>query len=51
MGWLKNMIAKLFKIIPATDREITIKEPLTFHENVLKQNLVPGGSGRDRAVL
>ena len=39
MGWLKNMIAKLFKIIPATDREITIKEPLTFHENVLKNKI------------
>ena len=36
MGWFRNMIAKIFKIIPATEREIQIKEPLTFNENVLK---------------
>jgi hypothetical protein len=39
MGWIKNMVMRLFKIIPATDREITIKEPLTFQENVLKNKI------------
>lgn len=39
MGWIKNMITKLLKIIPATDRKITIKEPLTFQENVLKNKV------------
>lgn len=33
------MIAKLFKIVPATERQITIKEPLTFNENVLKNKI------------
>lgn len=39
MGWLRNMIARIFKIIPATEREIQIKEPLSFNENVLKNKL------------
>lgn len=39
MNWIQNAIAKLFKIIPATDRQITIKEPLTFQENVLKNKI------------
>lgn len=39
MGWFRNMIAKIFKIIPATEREIQIKEPLTFNENVLKNKI------------
>lgn len=39
MGWFRNMIAKIFRLIPATDREISIQEPMTFRENVLK-NLI-----------
>lgn len=40
MGWFKNMIAKIFKIIPASDRQLTIQEPLTFSENVLKNKIL-----------
>lgn len=39
MGWFKNMIIKLLKITPATDRKITITEPLSFQGNVLKNQL------------
>lgn len=39
MGWLKNAIFKIFKIQPATERQIVIKEPLTFHGNVLKNKV------------
>ena len=39
MGWLKDFVVRLLKIKPATNRRITIKEPLTFHENVLKNQI------------
>lgn len=39
MGWIKEFVAKLLKINPAVSRRITIKEPLTFCENVLKNQI------------
>lgn len=39
MGWLKNMIAKMLKIQPARDRQIVIKEPLSFGGNVMKNRI------------
>ncbi len=39
MGWFKNMIIRLLKITPAIDRKITIKEPLSFQGNVLKNQI------------
>lgn len=43
MGWFKSMIIKLLKITPATDRKITITEPLSFQGNVLKNQLLYRG--------
>lgn len=43
MGWFKSMIIKLLKINPATDRKITIQEPLSFQGNVLKNQLLYRG--------
>lgn len=39
MGWLRDFVIRLLKIKPAANRRITIKEPLTFHENVLKNKI------------
>lgn len=39
MNWLKEFIIRLLKIKPAVNRRITISEPLTFQENVLKNQL------------
>lgn len=39
MNWFRNFIVKLLKIIPARDKQITIKEPLSFQENVLKNKI------------
>lgn len=39
MNWLKEFIIRLLKIKPAVSRRITISEPLTFQENVLKNQL------------
>ena len=39
MGWFKNMIMKVLKIQPARDRDIVIKEPLTFAANVMKNRI------------
>mgnify|MGYP007044245896 CR=1 FL=1 len=39
MGWLKNMIAKMLKIQPARDRQIVIKEPLSYNGNVMKNRI------------
>jgi len=39
MGWFKNMVAKLLNIQPATDKTITIYEPLTYQGNVLKNRI------------
>lgn len=39
MGWIKEFVARLLKINPAVSRRITIKEPLTFCENVLKNQI------------
>ena len=43
MGWFKSMMIKLLKITPATDRKITITEPLSFQGNVLKNQLLYRG--------
>lgn len=43
MGWLKDMATKtaikLLNIQPAIDREITIKEPLGFNGNIMKNRI------------
>lgn len=39
MEWLKEFIIKLLRIKPAINRQITIREPLTFHENVMKNQI------------
>ncbi len=39
MNWFKSMIIKLLKITPAVDHKITIKEPLSFQANVLKNQI------------
>ena len=39
MGWLKNFIFKLLKIEPATERQIMIKEPLSFRATVLRNQI------------
>lgn len=37
MGWFKDMFFKLLKIEPAGERQVIIKEPLSFQGNVLKK--------------
>lgn len=39
MGKLKEFIIRLLRIKPATNRTVTIREPLTFQENVLKNKI------------
>jgi hypothetical protein len=39
MGWFRDFVFKLLKIQPAPERRITIKEPLTFRGNVLKNQI------------
>ncbi|MHB8061266.1 MAG: capsid protein [Ruminiclostridium sp.] len=40
MGWFKNMVMKMLKIQPAMEnRIITIREPLSFATNVLKNRI------------
>lgn len=39
MGWFRDFVFKLLKIQPATEKRITIKEPLSFRANVLKNQI------------
>lgn len=39
MNWLQNFIIRLFRIEPARDRPVTIVEPHTFRENVIRNKL------------
>lgn len=39
MGWFRDFIFKLLKIQPAAERRITIREPLSFRANVLKNQI------------
>ena len=39
MGWFRDFVFKLLKIQPAPERRITIKEPLSFRGNVLKNQI------------
>ena len=39
MGLLKEFLLKLLKIRPASQRRITIQEPMTFTENVMKNQI------------
>ena len=39
MGWFRDFVYKLLKIRPATERRITITEPLTFRANVLRNQI------------
>ena len=45
MNWLQNFIARLFRIEPARDRVITIREAHTFRENVIQNKLWYQGDG------
>ena len=45
MNWLQNFIARLFRIEPARDRVITIREAHTFRENVIQNKLWFQGDG------
>lgn len=39
MGWFRDFVFKLLKIKPASERRITIEEPLSFRANVLRNQL------------
>lgn len=39
MNWLQNFIVRLFKIEPARDRPVTIVEPHTFRETVIRNKI------------
>ena len=39
MNWFKSMIMKVFKIEPALEHNIMIREPLSFQANVLKNQM------------
>lgn len=39
MGWFREFVFKLLKIRPASERRITIDEPLTFRSNVLRNQI------------
>ena len=39
MGWFRDFVFRLLKVKPATERRITIQEPLTFRANVLKNQI------------
>ncbi len=39
MNWFKSIICKLFRIVPAVEQRVTIKEALSFHGNVLKNRI------------
>lgn len=39
MNWIQNFIIRLFRIERATDRTITVIEPHTFRENVIRNKL------------
>lgn len=39
MKWFQNFIIRLFRIEPARDRPVTIIEPHTFRENVIRNKL------------
>lgn len=39
MGWFRDFIFKLLKIQPAIEKRITIREPLSFRANVLKNQI------------
>ena len=39
MGWFRDFVFKLLKVQPATEKRITIREPLTFRANVLKNQI------------
>ncbi len=39
MGWFRDFVFKLLRLQPASERRITIKEPLTFRANVLKNQI------------
>ncbi len=39
MGWFRDFVFKLLKVQPAPEKRITIKEPLSFRANVLKNQI------------
>lgn len=47
MNRLQSFIARLFRIEPARDRRVTIIEPHTFRENVIKNKLWYHGDGAE----
>ncbi len=43
MNWFQNLVLKLLRIIPAREKKITIKEPLSFGAEVLKNKILYRG--------
>ncbi|MCM1467867.1 MAG: hypothetical protein NC086_06930 [Alistipes sp.] len=39
MNWIQNLIIKLLKITPATERSITIRQAYTFQQNIQKNKV------------
>lgn len=39
MNWIQNLVVKLLKITPATEKEVSIREGYTFQQNVLKNRI------------
>lgn len=39
MGWIQNLLVKLLHIVPAREKEITIREAYTFQQNVIKNRI------------
>ena len=47
MNWIQNFIVRLFRIEPARDRPVTIIEPHTFRENVIRNKLWYNGDSAE----
>lgn len=43
MNWIQSLLVKLLHIVPATEKEITIREAYTFQQNILKNKIWYGG--------
>lgn len=39
MNWIQSLLVKLLHIIPAMEKEITIKEAYTFQQNIMKNRI------------
>lgn len=39
MNWIQNLVVKLLRIIPASEKEVNIRQAYTFQQNVLKNRI------------